>query len=377
MNQSRYSDIDDLDLDDLATIDTPNPFENLGTAAFEQLLSTGLKGYLLENRGAWAFGIAADFIVRPGSLPEGLNAFYKSLAAPQQNSFREAVANVLASLPAESVNVDIARQLLMLAPLLPAPEILRVLPGRLGSGFFGTHSELFESALFAVARLAAPRKDALECLHALITSRHFDSAYAGIALLALCQADNASLVAHIGLLRQHLHQMFPRNNATAAIFHRTWAGQLLEVMSSKSRIAATLPRLKYFDRNNPAGAIDTWLLDGLFGGRTPHLRCVTDSAGKLAIVSRDGISHAFPISFRTGSGGDLLEYLRRQGYIDRIDMVAAKTKRLPHREQRGTKTPEVSCREKIASLEKEIGPSLLGFLVAAQSTRNTSNRLGR
>lgn len=316
MNQERYTEISDFQFVDLDMSQTPDPFANAGTPVFERLLEAGLRGYLVEGQGVWAFGLAADWIAGHGELYDGIKVFFDHLRAEQQISFRQAVANLLAVLEPRRENVPVFEYLLLLASLLPAPEILRVLPARLGNGYFGTNAHLFERALLAVTRLAAPRQDAVECLRALISSRHFVSDYAGVALLALCRADGTDFVGHMNNMRAHLRKMLPRarKSTGAKALLRTWAEQVLEVLTLHPLVVA-LPQLNYFDPRDPAGANDTWLLEGLLGGRSPLLRCVQNDEGQLTVFLSAKPDHRELININAASFGELLRFLRDSNYI--------------------------------------------------------------
>jgi hypothetical protein len=113
----------------------------------------------------------------------GLRDAYLELSAKGLGHFRQALAKVLASLEAQEKNVPLFEHLLSLAAALPAPKVLQVLPARVGNGFFGLTanregecSYLPSPYLLTAAQLAAPQEEAVDCLHALIGSQHFDHA---------------------------------------------------------------------------------------------------------------------------------------------------------------------------------------------------------
>ena len=191
-------------------------FDDFTEADFEAWLKAGLEAYLLEGAGAWAFPGADGEIAAPGNLflYQGLCESYRKLTAEQRKRYRRGLANVLASLEPSHRNVPIFEHLLSLASALPAPEILRVLPALVGNGYFGLvkgdeEGDLFALTLLTVARFAGPRPDVLTCLNELIrNSRHFDIAYSGIALEALCRADPEGFLGHMAAMRKPLGAMF-------------------------------------------------------------------------------------------------------------------------------------------------------------------------
>ena len=249
------------------------PFDAFGLDDFERWLRTGLESYLLEGKGAWAFSPAAGEIARHDHLILGLRATYEDLLAHQRALFRQAVANVLASLEPREKNIPIFENLLTLAGLLPIREVLKVLPARIGSSFFGLTSNrdgesLFSLTLLAITELAdkAPGEEVVTCLHDLIGSKHFfDYAYAGYTLVALCTADPTGLVEHMNRLRSPLAAMFAKFE-TSLDAKRYLAKRVLDAIGLQ-RIADTLPKLAYNKLTYLSAASDDWLIAAAFGGR--------------------------------------------------------------------------------------------------------------
>ena len=304
-----------------------SPFDDFDEAAFERWLRVGLEGYLLEGKGAWAFPEAAGNIAQQDYLVLGLHDAYLELSANGRGHFRQAVAKVLASLEAQEKNVPLFEHLLFLAAALPAPEVLRILPARVGNGFFGLTSNregesLFSLTLLTVARLAAPREEAVDCLHALIESRHFDFAYAGIALTALCRADDQGLVDHMTRLRDSLAKMF-KEFGTGLEARRNLANSVLGAVGL-GRLVHALPQLKYFDSSDEHAALDNWFIEALFGGGDAPLVCIKTLEGELEFYRRDQseVKERLPDynDFHDFMGylkglGDLIELLRKKGYV--------------------------------------------------------------
>ena len=180
-------------------------------------LRTGLEEYFFEEKGAWAFVSEAEIIASSPDLIFGLKNVYEAMPVRQQEAFRQATADLLESLPHSDKYIIIFECLISLIKLLPAPEALDAISNRVGHSFFGKSqnddgNSLFAHALMAVAEMAdkAPKGDATKCLYKLITSSNFDSAYSGIALIALCKAEPDDLVEHLGLLSEPLRKMFDK-----------------------------------------------------------------------------------------------------------------------------------------------------------------------
>ncbi|MCI0623352.1 MAG: hypothetical protein L0387_17120 [Acidobacteria bacterium] len=296
------------------------PLDDFDEERFEAWLRVGLEGYLLEDKGAWAFPGAEGAIVRQDYLALGLRDTYRRLRAEAQSHFRRSVAKVLASLEAEERNAPIFEHLLSLAAELPAPEVLRVLPGRIGNGFLGITANregdsLFALTLLTVAELAAPRREAVDCLHALVGSVHFDHAYAGIALIALSRADDRGLVNHMVRLREPLGAMFREFNAPQTA-KQDLARSVIEAVGIH-RLVEALPRLKYFEPRDKHAALDTWLIEALLKGKNAPLVCHESEKGQFyfCLSGRDDVKEFLPEEGE--SLPDLIELLRRPKCLHR------------------------------------------------------------
>jgi hypothetical protein len=126
-------------------------FDAFTEADFEDWLRVGLEGYLLEDQGAWAFPGAEGSIAQQDYLVLGLReAYHREWPAATRSRFRHAVAKVLASLEPSARYVSLFEHLLSLAAALAAPEVLRVLPARVGNGFFGQADSRSEDELFGI-----------------------------------------------------------------------------------------------------------------------------------------------------------------------------------------------------------------------------------
>lgn len=272
---------DEKILDSYELVDgNAGPLDDYSEAVFETWLRVGLEGYLIEGKGSQAFPEVAGTIVAEDHLILGLRKAYSALPTAGRGRFRCALAKVLASLEPTPPNVPLFEHLLSLAAILPCPEVLRVLPSRVGNDFFGHTADphdgsLFSQTLLAVADLAAPREEATTCLHALIGSRFFDHAYAGVALLALCKADDQGLVEHMQRLREPLAKMFQEFELDHNITQQLALGVLDRV--GLPALVRSLTALKYDDRPSPSGPSDNWLIIGLLSG--PHAPLLKEPEG--------------------------------------------------------------------------------------------------
>lgn len=302
-----------------------SPLDEYSEAAFETWLRVGLEGYLIEGKGSQAFPEVAGTIAAEDHLILGLQNAYSELPAEGRGRFRRALANVLASLEPTPSNVPLFEHLLSLAAILPCPEVLRVLPSRIGNDFFGhatnrEHGSLFSQTLLAIVDLAAPREDATTCLRALIGSRFFDHAYAGVALLALCKADDQGVVDHMTRLRESLAAMFQEFEPDHNVKQQLARGVLDRI--GLPALIKSLTALKYDDRHTPSGLSDNWLILGLLSGpRAPLVYEQNDIGYRFARAENQTIWETLPErNFETGA--EFVDFVKRQwaliGLIGRI-----------------------------------------------------------
>ncbi|MDQ3583871.1 MAG: hypothetical protein M3495_20755 [Pseudomonadota bacterium] len=222
--------------------------------------------------------------------------------------------------------------LLLLAPVIHASEILRVLPARIGNGFFGLTTKregesLFADTLLTVAQLAAPRIEAVDCLRALIASRHFDNAYAGIALTALCHADDRDLVGHISLLRRALADMF-REFVTPEEYKHELARSVLDAVGLRTVVQA-LPSLEYFDPQDELAPLDTWFAGACLGGKRPLLRR-DETKGHIYFFRPNKPSVREPLPQQDERLGDFIALLRDATYAEEaVPIPVPKSKASP------------------------------------------------
>ncbi len=200
-----------------------HPLQEMDVEGMASWLERGLRGYLQGEEGAWAFGAAAFFVGRQEHLVLDIREIYRELQGAAKVDFKEAVATLLARLPAEQEDVVLFEHLLSIAAAIGAYEVLRVLRRRVGRGFFGLTDvvdghNLFTQTLDLVAGLAtAPDKEVQETLDYLVESPNFDPAYADLALLAYCRADERNLPRHLDKLRNAFVRLQEQGVLDAAV----------------------------------------------------------------------------------------------------------------------------------------------------------------
>ena len=265
------------------------PFEGFKSADFVKWLKVGLEAYLIENEGVWGFEHVAVFLQGEEHLALALGHIYRELPARKRAEFRKAVADVMATLEADPVNAPVFEHLLAIAAVLPAPEVLSVLPVRIGNGFFGAMDaeggrSLFEKTMDAVIDLAAPTEESRDCLERLIGSPNFNIAYSGLALMTLCRVAPRDFVYHMALLRAPLAKMF-KQFATDKETKKRLAERILRAVPP-AVLAESLPKLRLSERGRGA-AEDMWLL--------PHIDIYTDEQGNSFVISSSEPSLKFKI----------------------------------------------------------------------------------
>ena len=237
------------------------PFEGFKAADFAAWLKVGLEAYLIEDEGVWGFEHVAVFLQGEEHLALALGHIYRELPARKRAKFRKAVAKVMATLEADPVNAPVFEHLLAIAAVLPAPEVLGVLPVRIGNGFFGAMDaeggrSLFEKTMDAVIDLAAPTEESRACLEMLIGSPNFNIAYSGLALMTLCRVAPRDFVAHMDLLRAPLAKMFEQFGTDEETEKRLAEGIALAV--TPAVLAENLSKLHLLERGR-GDAEGMWL----------------------------------------------------------------------------------------------------------------------
>ena len=265
------------------------PFEGFKTDDFAAWLKVGLEAYLIEDEGVWGFEHVAVFLQSEEHLALALGHIYRELSAPERAEFRKAVAKVMATLEADPVNAPVFEHLLAIAAVLPAPEVLSVLPVRIGNGFFGAMDveggrSLFAKTMDAVIDLAAPTEESRTSLEMLIGSPNFNIAYSGLALMTLCRVAPRDFVAHMDLLRAPLAKMFKQFGTDDETKKRL--AERIALAVTPVVLAEGLPKLRLSERGR-GDAEDMWLL--------PHIGVDTDEQNAPVVRSLSELSLTFEI----------------------------------------------------------------------------------
>lgn len=266
------------------------PFRDFKAADFAAWLKAGLEDYLIEDEGIWGFEHVAVFLQGEEHLALALGHIYRELPALKRAEFRKAVVDVMATLEADPVNAPVFEHLLAIAAVLPAPEVLGVLPVKIGNGFFGAMDVeggrgLFEKTMDAVIDLAAPTAASRTCLEMLIGSRNFNVAYSGLALMTLCRVAPQDFVAHMDLLRAPLAKMFEQFGTYEETKKRLAEGIALAV--TPAGLAENLSKLHLSERGDAA---DMWLFRhigfDLDERDVPVIRSLSEPSLKIEIKDR-------------------------------------------------------------------------------------------
>ena len=159
-------------------------------------LGTGIDGY--GERGRWAFDPLQDEIGRGYHVVDDLRSIYGGLDESTRRRWREALRALLETRCCDATKRESTKWLLTLACLCRAFEVRSAIPA-LADGQRG----MFGAAVTAAVSLMEPNcGDTRECLERLRESKHFDSNYAGIMLVALCHAAPDRLARPCGQFRR-------------------------------------------------------------------------------------------------------------------------------------------------------------------------------
>jgi hypothetical protein len=246
-----------------------------GKDRLKQWLRVGLDGFYLEGRSRWAFEPLALAVGRDLELSLDLSALYQRIPARQQPNWRQALAETIAELPADPKYVPALECLLDLARLMPAFEVLKILPARIGEGPFGlmrtaSGQPVFDKVFLVAAELAAATDDARSCLQQLSTSSLFEPAYAGAAFIALCRVDPDNWPDHLTRMRPHLNAMLQQFNLDESAQLR-YARDFVAAASA-DKIVAHLDIFQLDPMFRDPHSVDLWLWEGLFQGADAPLR---------------------------------------------------------------------------------------------------------
>ncbi|MEO5370685.1 MAG: hypothetical protein H7833_11505 [Magnetococcus sp. DMHC-1] len=243
----------------------------------------------MDGWGSRAFPGAEAIVDRHDSLAAALKAFYNRQDSQRQADFRQATANLLATLERVPENLPLFQRILQLAVRLPAPEIFPVLAFRIRQGFLLRWPDkdaetLFTESMLAVSQLAAPRSDALPCLNELIQSPSFADPYphAATALIALNRIQPDQFVAHMNRLRPMLNRQFSHYRVKQEQ-QRQLAVALLAAVGPLQLLEGLITLKDQTDRKT-ALAQDHWLMQALFSRMNddiPVLECREEPYEKI------------------------------------------------------------------------------------------------
>lgn len=254
-------------------------------------MRVALENYFFEEKGRWAFEPFELQVKRDIDITFDLKNIYHHLRPKQQASWRTAISDLIAELPAQERYIPILDCLLSLSRLLPAYEILKVLPARIGEGPFGLMSTsdgetIFSRVLTTAAELSAQTRDAKQCVAALCTSSRFEPAYAGLAFVSLCRVDPDNWPEHLARLRSSLNQMIHCYRLTPADLRRHARKFLLAIGLDRLVSELSCFRLDPMLRDEPIS--DLWLWNALFQGEESLLRLPdNDLSNKVVLARRD------------------------------------------------------------------------------------------
>ncbi|WP_143535621.1 hypothetical protein [Roseisalinus antarcticus] len=187
--------------DDLVELQTSDPED------FKRFLISGFRGFVEEGKGRHAFGVAAPFIGRNGSMALDLEDVHDCLEAAEQLAFREGCIRALE----DTVHIDsstrdaIAVNLINLAGRVRASRLAEVLPKIVRLIALEIESErqrevLYRAAFDACMAAATPSVETRDCIFDLAEQRKMPSRVAPTALLRLVEVEPKKVAAHLAAL---------------------------------------------------------------------------------------------------------------------------------------------------------------------------------
>ena len=223
-------------------------------------LQTALDGYLDDNWGIWAFEPLELEIGKEADLAGDLQRIYDSLKADGKSRWRLAVAELLAERGRDPRHRRAIGVLLDLSILMPAFEVLKVLPGIVADIGEGDDAwQLYDHAVAVAIELSRETQDARDCLERMRTSPGFSPTYAGLIFIALCRAEPEEWPRHMRAMRESLdalvHSLGPESDAP-----RWYAESFVHAVTLACLWQG---RGAFFEHGDPS---DNWLWNELFKG---------------------------------------------------------------------------------------------------------------
>lgn len=175
-------------------------------------LSDGISRFMVDGKGRDSFPGAGNFVGWMGAIEDDLALIYDVLEEDEQRAFRSGIAIALAELPAGTKYwLPVARDLLRVAALVEAREVLNVIPSLVATADAAGSREaaaFCELAIDAAIELVLPSPEALDSLQAIASSPGFSPAVAGSALLAFAKAVPGEFATHLNALADELEQQY-------------------------------------------------------------------------------------------------------------------------------------------------------------------------
>ena len=208
-------------------------------------LETALDAWFREDADRWAFQPFALSIGHESDLARDLALVYRDQPAAEQARWKQAVRDLLAERGTELSFRPALEVLLDLATLMPAPDVLEVLPRLIAEGDSPAAKRMANRVVGAAVSLSTPTKSAVDCLEQIRTSPLFAAHHAGLVLTALCRVDPDRWTEHVvnlepamqrlasehlsdeGALRlyaSNILQSITLSRVTAEAFARLWSG---------------------------------------------------------------------------------------------------------------------------------------------------------
>ena len=171
-------------------------------------LSTALDAWLADGTDHWAFRPFALHIGREPDLAHDLRTIYGEQSRIEQERWRQAARDLLSERGPNPAFRPALEVLLDLATLMPAPNVLDVLPELIADADAPDAARLANRVVGAAVSLASPTTPfAVECLERIRTAPLFAPHHAGLVLTALCRTDPHRWTEHVVSLEPAMREL--------------------------------------------------------------------------------------------------------------------------------------------------------------------------
>jgi hypothetical protein len=251
------------------------------------------------TKATGSFAPFEQFIGTQDFLGADLHEIYRWIPVEHKATWRKALGDLVAQLPATQENAPIFDTLIDLARFIPAYEVLDRAGSRLRSREVAalrlpSGRTLFERALNMALELAAETEEIRDFLLGLVHSGSFRRQYSFQMLAALARSDPEHWIDHLSTLRPYIASALRTDKPSAAALRRH-----AEALVEAAGFDRTLKKLPLLRSSAPGTSVperansDDWLLDALLRGPSPLIKPVRfsePSGTQVALATRPEVT---------------------------------------------------------------------------------------